>query len=108
MLIMPFPQEGVGITLYVVSRKLFSSLKAYSLFLCSPKNFGEAYSHQVVRPSVRPEFVSSPLLRYLKSDSKTISQMITLLRRCVAEKIWVATLKVKVTLWPCSKIVSSQ
>jgi len=34
--------------------------------------------------------------------------MITILRRRVARNIWVATLKVKVTTWPCSKIVSGQ
>ena len=33
--------------------------------------------------------------------------MITMLRRRVACKIGVATLKVKVTAWPCSKIVSA-
>jgi len=32
--------------------------------------------------------------------------MITILRRRAASKIWVATVKVKVTAWPCSKIVS--
>jgi len=32
--------------------------------------------------------------------------MITILRRRVACNIWSATLKVKVTAWPCSKIVS--
>jgi len=32
--------------------------------------------------------------------------MITILRRCVSHNIWVATLKIKVTTWPCSKIVS--
>jgi len=32
--------------------------------------------------------------------------MITILRRRVARIIWVATLKVKVTAWPCCKIVS--
>jgi len=32
--------------------------------------------------------------------------MITMLRRHVAHNIWVATLKVKVTVWPFSKIVS--
>jgi hypothetical protein len=31
--------------------------------------------------------------------------MITILRQCVARNIWLATLKVKVTEWPCSKIV---
>jgi len=34
--------------------------------------------------------------------------MVTILRRRVAHNIWVATLKVKVTAWPCSKIVSGQ
>jgi len=33
--------------------------------------------------------------------------MITILRQRVVSKIWVATLKVKVTAWPCSKIVSA-
>jgi len=37
---------------------------------------------------------------------KHFTEMITILRRCVARNIWVATLKVKVTAWPCSKIVS--
>ena len=32
------------------------------------------------------------------------TEMITILRRRVARNIWVATLKVKVTAWPCSKI----
>jgi hypothetical protein len=34
------------------------------------------------------------------------TEMITILRRRVARKIWVATSKVKVTAWPWSKIVS--
>jgi len=34
------------------------------------------------------------------------TEMITILRRRVACNIWVATLKVKVRTWPCSKIVS--
>jgi len=32
--------------------------------------------------------------------------MISILRRRVANNIWVATLKVKVTAWPCSNNVS--
>jgi len=32
--------------------------------------------------------------------------MITILRPCVTCNIWVATLKAKVTAWPCSKTVS--
>jgi hypothetical protein len=34
------------------------------------------------------------------------TEMITILRRRVARNIWVATLKVKVTAWPCTKIMS--
>jgi hypothetical protein len=34
--------------------------------------------------------------------------MIIILRRSVARNIWVATLKVNVTAWPCSKIVSGR
>jgi hypothetical protein len=34
------------------------------------------------------------------------TEMITILNRLVACNIWVATLKVKVTAWPCSKIMS--
>jgi len=37
---------------------------------------------------------------------KYFTEMITILRRCVACNIWVASLKVKVTAYPCSKIVS--
>jgi len=37
---------------------------------------------------------------------KYFTEMITLLSRRVARNIWIATLKVKVTAWPCSKIVS--
>jgi hypothetical protein len=35
-----------------------------------------------------------------------VTEMITILRWPVACNIWVATLKVKVTAWPCRKIVS--
>jgi len=34
--------------------------------------------------------------------------MITILRQCVSCNIWVATLKARVTTWPCSNIVSGQ
>jgi len=33
-------------------------------------------------------------------------RMITIIRQCVACIVWVATLKAKVTAWPCSKMVS--
>jgi len=37
---------------------------------------------------------------------KYFTEMITILRQRVARNNWVATLKVNVTTWPCSKIVS--
>jgi hypothetical protein len=36
------------------------------------------------------------------------TEMITMLRRRVMRNIWVVTWKVKVTAWPCSKIMSGQ
>ena len=36
------------------------------------------------------------------------TEMTTMLRRRVARNIWAPTMKVKVTAWPCSKIVSGQ
>jgi len=94
----------------------------FSVLLCSPKNFGGAYSRRLVRPSVRPSV--SPSVRQSVSPSvrpicvrpitllfevgfrNYFTEMTTMLRRCVARKIWVPTLKVKVTARPCSKIVS--
>ena len=38
---------------------------------------------------------------------KYFTVMNTILRLRVAHNIWVATLKVKVTTWPCSRLVSS-
>jgi len=78
-------------------------------FLCSPKN--------CVRPSVRPPVSQSvrPSVRPIRVRPKTslfevgfrnyFTEMTTMLRRRVARKIWVLTLKVKVTARPCSKIV---
>jgi len=136
------------------------------ILLCSPKNFGEAYSRRLVRPSVRPSLSPSVRMSHLclahnfvissrisklfyrndhhvettcraqhlgpylegQGHSATLHQnrvrpitllfevgfrkyfteIITILSQSVMRKIWVATLKVKVTAWPCSKIVSDQ
>jgi len=136
------------------------------IFLCSPKNFGGAYSRRLVRPSVSPSVrqsvrtshscpahnfviwscISKLFYRhdhhvettcraqhlgpYLEGHGhsttlqqnrvqpitlwfevrcrKYLTEMITTLTRRVAHNIWVPTLKVKVTAWPCSKIMSGQ
>jgi hypothetical protein len=65
-----------------------------------------------VSPSVRPYVRMARIhVRPITSCFEVgfynyFTEMITILRRRVARKIWVATLKVKVTAWPCSNIVS--
>ena len=90
----------------------------FLVLLCSPKNFGGAYSRRLVRPSVRASV--SPCvcqcIRPIRVRTITslfevefrnyFTEMTTMLRRRVAGKIWVPTLKVKVTARPFSKIVS--
>ena len=78
------------------------------MFLCSPKNFGGAYSRRLVRPSVRQSV--SPSVRPIRVRPITLlfevgfqnyfTEMTTMLRRRVARNIWVPTLKVKVTARP--------
>jgi len=89
-----------------------------AILLCSPKNFGGAYSRRLVRPSVSPSVRQSvrPSVRPIRVRPITslfevgfrnnFTEMTTMLRRRVARKIWVPTLKVKVTVRPCSKFVS--
>jgi len=82
--------------------------------LCSPKNFGGAYSRRLVRPSVsqsvspsvRPIRVRPITLLFEVGFRNCFTEMTTMLRRRVAHNIWVPTMKVKVTARPCSKIVS--
>ena len=92
--------------------------QSHNMFLCSPKNFGGAYSRCLVRPSVRPSVSPSvrPSVRPIRVRPITLlfevgfrnhfTEMTTMLRRRVARNIWVPILKVKVTARPCSKIVS--
>jgi len=69
-------------------------------FLCSPKNFGGAYSRRLVRPSVRPSVRQSvrPSVRPICVRPITslfevrfrnnFTEMTTMLRRRVARNIW--------------------
>jgi len=59
-----------------------------------------------VRPYVRPIRVRPITLLFEVGFRNYFTEMTTMLRRRVARYIWVPTLKVKVTAWPCSKIVS--
>ena len=67
----------------------------------SPYLKGQGHSGTLQQIHVRPITLSFEV-RFRKYFTK----MITILRQCVARKIWVPTLKVKVTAQPCSKIVS--
>jgi len=60
-----------------------------------------------VRPSVRPIRVRTITSLFKVGFQNYFTEMTTMLKRCVAHNIWVLTLKVKVTAWPCSTIVSS-
>jgi hypothetical protein len=69
------------------------------VLLCSPKNFGGAYSRRVIRPSVRTYVPNSCPDHNLVIWNRILlfTKMITILRQRVARNFWVATLKVRVT-----------
>jgi len=61
---------------------------------------GQGHSMTLQQNRVRPT-----TLLFEVGFQKYFTEMITILRLRVAYNIWVATFKVKVTAWPCSKIV---
>ena len=75
-----------------------------------------SYSRRVVRPSVSQSVSQSVRTSRIRVRPITLlfevgfpncfTEMITIVQGCVARNIWVSTLKVKVTAWPWSKIVS--
>jgi len=75
--------------------------------LCSPKNFGGAYSRRLVCPSVRT-FHSCPAHNFVvwSRISKLFYRNDHNVKTTCRVNFWVPTLKVNVTAWPCSKIVS--
>jgi len=69
--------------------------------LLGPYLKGQGHSMTLQLNLVRPT-----TLLFEVGFRNNFTEMITILRWCVARNIWVATLKVKVTAWTCSKIVS--
>jgi len=69
-------------------------------FMLPPKNTVAALS---VRPSVRPIRVRPITLLFVIRFLNYFTEMTTMLRQRVSCNIWVLTLKVKVTVKPCSK-----
>jgi len=70
------------------------------------QNLGRYFEGQGHSMTLQQNRVRPITLLFEVGFRKYFTEMITILRRRVARNIWDATLKVKVTAWPCSKIVS--
>ena len=86
------------------------------MFLCSPKKIGGAYSRRVVRPSVRP-LVSQSVSPFVRTSHSCPAHNFVIWSRILKlfqindhhiettcrSQIWITTLKLKFTAWPCSR-----
>jgi len=73
---------------------------------CRAQNLGSCLKGQGHSATLQQNRVRPITLLFEVRFRNFFTEMITILRRCVARKIWVPALKVKVTARPCSKIVS--
>jgi len=87
--------------------KLFYINDHYDETTCRVQNLGPYLEGQGHSATLQQSHVRPITLLFEVGFRKYFTEMITILRRHVARNIWVASLKVKVTAWPCSKIVSS-
>jgi len=87
---------------------LLQSIDHFHILVCSPNNFGGAYSRRLVRLSVSPIRVRPITLLFEVGFRNYFTEMTTMLKQSVPRNICVPTLKVKVTAQPFSKIVSGQ
>jgi len=74
--------------------------------MCRAQNLGrylEGQGHSITLQQNRVRPITS---LFEVGFRNYFTEMITILRWCVARNIWVSTLKVKVKAWPCSKIMS--
>jgi len=86
--------------------KLFHRNDHHVETTCRAQHLGpylEGQGHRVTLQQYRVRAIT-PLFEVRFQNYFT--EMTTMLRRRVARNIWVPTLKVKVTAWPCSNIVS--
>jgi len=86
--------------------KLFHRINHHIESMCREQHLGrylEGQGHSMTLQQNRVRPITSFFEVRLKIY---FTEMINILRRCVANNIWFATLKVKVTTWPCSTIVS--
>ena len=88
--------------------KLFNRNDHHIEMTCCEQNLGcyhEGHGHSM---TLQQNCVRPITLLFEVGFYNYFTEMITILRWHVAHNIWVTTLKVNVTAWPCSKIVSGQ
>jgi len=86
--------------------KLFYRNDHHLKTTCRAQHLGRYLEGQGHSMTLQQNRVRSITLLFEVGFWKYFTEMITILRRRVARELWVATLKFKVTAWPCSKIVS--
>jgi len=86
--------------------QLFHRIDHHIETMCRTQHLGHYLEGQGQSMTLQQNRVRPITLLFEVGFWKYFTEMITILRRRVARNIWVATLKVKVTAWPCSKIVS--
>jgi len=88
--------------------KIFNRNGHHIQTTCRTQHLGRYLEGQDHSVTLQQNRVQPITLLFEVGFQKYFTEMITILRRCVSFNIWVATFKVKVIAWPCSKIVSSQ
>ena len=85
------------------------NVRRMKLGMCIGSNMYNMHAQHLSRYLKGQCHIVRPIPLLFEVGLKTnFTEMIAILRRHVARNIWVATLKVKVTAWPCIKIVSGQ
>jgi len=86
--------------------KLFHRNDHHIRTTCRAQQFGRFLEGQGHSMILQQNFVLPITLLFEIGFRNYFTEMTTILRRRVARTIWVPTLKVKVTAWLCSKVVS--
>jgi len=86
--------------------KLFHRNDHHIEATCRAQHLGRYLEGQGQSMTLQQNRVRSITLFFEVGFRNYFTEMITILRRRVARNIWITTMKVKVTAWPCCKIVS--
>jgi len=87
--------------------KIFHSNDHHIETTCRAQHLGRYLEGQCQSMTLQQNLVR-PITLFEVGFRKYFTEMITILRWRVGRNIWADTLKVKVTAWPCSKIVSGR